>query len=282
MGKEEEAKVGEKRSREDEDREEQEAKVVKGEARTEVETEAADGKKETGGSAEKGSDENQDASEKPSTSLFGGGSSATGGFGGFGGFGSIKAGEGFGGAGSGGGFGGFGGAAASGGGFGGFGGFAKTTSTESGFPSLSKVFGDTNKPVQLSGTTSATAAEDGDEETPDSVPAETKPVIALQEEEVKTGEEDEECIFTTDGALYEFVTQEGSAPSWKERGRGELRVNLGKNGGARLVMRAKGNFRLILNAAMWKGQSFSKMEGGKGLSFPAKNAVAGPVSWPLG
>ena len=31
-----------------------------------------------------------------------------------------------------------------------------------------------------------------------------------------------------------------------------------------MVMRAKGNFRLILNAAMWKGQTFTKMEGGKG------------------
>lgn len=115
-------------------------------------------------------------------------------------------------------------------------------------------------------------------ETPESAPAETKPVIALQEEAVTTGEEDEECIFTTEGALYEFVMEEGKAPSWKERGRGEMRLNLGKAGGARMIMRAKGNYRLILNAAMWKGQTFTKMEGGKGLSFPCKNAVAGPVS----
>ena len=42
-----------------------------------------------------------------------------------------------------------------------------------------------------------------------------------------------------------------------------------------MVMRAKGNFRLILNAAMWKDMKFSKMEGGKGVSFPCKNAVSG-------
>jgi Ran-binding protein 3 len=204
--------------------------------------------------------------EKPSTSsLFGGGASA--GFGGFGGFGASKPGEG------GGGFGGFGG------GGGGFGGFAKSASTEGGFPSLSMVFGDSDKPVQLFGAkpAAATTDENGDDVTPESAPAETKPVISLKEEEVTTGEEDEDCIFTTEGALYEFTTEEGKAPSWKERGRGELRVNLTKTGGARMIMRAKGNYRLILNAAMWKGQTFTKQEGGKGLSFPCKNAVAGEV-----
>ena len=54
-------------------------------------------------------------------------------------------------------------------------------------------------------------------------------------------------------------------------------MNLTKTGGARMIMRAKGNYRLILNAAMWKGQTFTKQEGGKGLSFPCKNAVAGEV-----
>ena len=102
-----------------------------------------------------------------------------------------------------------------------------------------------------------------------------KPVVKLQEEDVKTGEEEEECIFASEGALYEFVTEEGKGSTWKERGRGEMRINLGKNGGARMVMRAKGNFRLILNAAMWKDMKFSKMEGGKGVSFPCKNAVSG-------
>ena len=47
-----------------------------------------------------------------------------------------------------------------------------------------------------------------------------------------------------------------------------------------MVMRAKGNYRLILNAYMWKGQAFTKMEGGKGVTFPCKNAVAGKVRPP--
>lgn len=285
MAEEKEAKVGEKRSRGDDEVEEPETKVVKEEDQKAGGVDDKKGKeKEEVEGANKGSDEDkQKDKDKPPTFSFGGGASTTGGFEGFGGFGSAKPGEGFGRAGSGSVFGGFGGVAssASGGGFSGFGGFANTTSTEGGFPSLSKVFGDTNKPVQLFGKTSSAAAEDGDEETPESVPAETKPVISLQEEAVTTGEEDEECIFTTEGALYEFVTEEGKAPSWKERGRGEMRLNLGKTGGARMIMRAKGNFRLILNAAMWKGQTFTKMEGGKGLTFPCKNAVAGPVSCPL-
>ena len=108
---------------------------------------------------------------------------------------------------TGGGFGGLGG------GGGGFGGFAKAgESTEGGFPALSTVFGDANKPVQLFGK-SRDADDNGDEggdddATPESAPAETKPVITLQQQEVTSGEEDEECIFTTDGALYEFVTED--------------------------------------------------------------------------
>ena len=39
-------------------------------------------------------------------------------------------------------------------------------------------------------------------------------------------------------------------------------------------MRAKGNFRLILNASMFKGQKFAKMEGGKGVTFPCVNAAS--------
>lgn len=40
--------------------------------------------------------------------------------------------------------------------------------------------------------------------------------------------------------------------AWKERGRGDLHVNLNKAGNAaRMVMRAKGHLRLILNAKIF-------------------------------
>jgi Ran-binding protein 3 len=273
-------KVGAKRSRDEEsddaDAKKSEAKVAKEEVPT-VEN-GADEKESTvvkgAADTKPAADEKKEDAKPAAVPLFGSGAATISGFGGFGGFGSAKpAGEGFGGAAPGGGFGGF----SSGGGFGGF---AKAAgSTEGGFPALSSVFGDANKPKQLFGKTTSADDAGGDEDddaAPESTPAETKPVITLQQEDVTTGEEDEDVLFTTDGALYEFVTEEGKAPSWKERGRGEMRLNRGKDGGARMVMRAKGNYRLILNAAMWKGQTFTKMEGGKGLTFPCKNAVNGP------
>ena len=273
-------KVGAKRSRDEEsgdvEAKESEAKVAK---EKEPKVENGAGEKESSvvkGAAETkpAADEKKEDAKPAAVPLFGSGTATISGFGGFGAFGSAKpTGEGFGGAAPGGGFGGF----SSGGGFGGF---AKDAgSNEGGFPALSSVFGDANKPKQLFGkTTSAddAGADDDDDNAPESTPAETKPVITLQQEDVTTGEEDEDVLFTTDGALFEFVTEEGKAPSWKERGRGEMRLNRGKDGGARMVMRAKGNYRLILNAAMWKGQTFTKMEGGKGLTFPCKNAVNGP------
>ena len=48
-------------------------------------------------------------------------------------------------------------------------------------------------------------------------------MITLQQQEVTSGEEDEECIFTTDGALYEFVTEDDRAP----RGRSEEGASYG-------------------------------------------------------
>lgn len=231
------------------------------------------------------SGENKGGETKKEAAFFGS-STAAGGFGGFGGFGANKdstfggSSGGFGGFGSssGGGFGGFGSSSgggfgsSAGGGFGGFGGFASSGSAEGGFPSLSKVFGETNKPVQLFGNSA------GDDDESDSPAGETakefKPIIQLEEQEVKTGEEDETCVYSTEGTLYEYVTAEGAPPAWKERGRGELRMNISEKG-PRMVMRVKGNYRLILNAHMWKGQSFAKMEGGKGVTFPCKNAVSG-------
>ena len=99
----------------------------------------------------------------------------------------------------------------------------------------------------------------------------------MKEIEQQTGEEDEDLMFKTDGALYEYVSTEedGKAPGWRERGRGEFRINsTKKKDNVRMIMRTKGNFRLILNASMFKGQKFAKMEGGKGVTFPCVNAAS--------
>lgn len=43
--------------------------------------------------------------------------------------------------------------------------------------------------------------------------------------------------------------------------------------GARLLMRAAGHFRLILNAALYPGMVVSVMDGGKGVSFACVNTA---------
>jgi len=194
-----------------------------------------------------------------------GGAASTGGFGsaltgaGFSGFGGLKA-------------------ASTGGGFGGFAAAASTTTT-SGFASApsAPVFGGAKAPVALFG---AGKKADGDEEEGEDDPEaelandNIKPVVELEVVETKTGEEDETCAFRTEGALFEYVVDAEKGAQWVERGRGDLRLNEGESG-SRLVMRAKGNYRLMLNAALFKGQKFKLMEGGKGVSFTCKNAVNG-------
>ena len=53
-----------------------------------------------------------------------------------------------------------------------------------------------------------------------------RPAVALAEEPTVTGEEDEQAVFTGDGVLYEF----DDSKQWRERGRGEMKVNVGPSG----------------------------------------------------
>lgn len=46
-----------------------------------------------------------------------------------------------------------------------------------------------------------------------------------------------------------------------------MKVNVGGSGKARLIMRNKGNFRLLLNANIWSGMKVTPMDGGK-VPFP--------------
>ena len=189
-----------------------------------------------------------------------------------GGFGSALSGAGFGG------FGGLKSAAASGGGFGGF--AAAKASSGGGFASAPKVpvFSASSAPVALFGASKKKGSDDeeeGDDDPEREVANDSiKPVVELELVETKTGEEDETCAFRTEGALFEYVTDAEKGTRWVDRGRGDLHLNEGENG-SRIVMRAKGNYRLMLNAALFKGQKFQLMEGGKGVSFSCKNVAAG-------
>ncbi|WVR04829.1 hypothetical protein IAU60_001841 [Kwoniella sp. DSM 27419] len=75
----------------------------------------------------------------------------------------------------------------------------------------------------------------------------TESRVEMHEQEVTTGEEDEETVSQTRSKLY--VSENGA---WKERGVGLLKLNVRRKdrGGARLVMRADGVLRLMLNAKL--------------------------------
>lgn len=92
---------------------------------------------------------------------------------------------------------------------------------------------------------------------------------SLQVVPVETGEENEKLVFAADATLYEYLDG-----SWKERGRGEIKVNASLSGEkARLVMRTKGNFRLILNASLYPDMTLTDMEK-KGITFSCINSAA--------
>jgi hypothetical protein len=81
-------------------------------------------------------------------------------------------------------------------------------------------------------------------------------------------------MFAVDGVLYEYMSADNS---WRERGRGEFRINKDSaTGRCRMVMRQRGAQRLLMNAALYVGMSTTKMPGGKGVTFAVVNAAGGP------
>ncbi|XP_009795552.1 nuclear pore complex protein NUP50A-like [Nicotiana sylvestris] len=90
-----------------------------------------------------------------------------------------------------------------------------------------------------------------------------------EEVSVETGEENEKPVFTADSVLFEFLDG-----GWKERGKGELKVNVSTpgEGKARLVMRTKGNYRLILNASLYPEMKLTNMDK-RGLTFACLNSA---------
>ncbi|KAJ5258751.1 hypothetical protein N7524_010307 [Penicillium chrysogenum] len=82
------------------------------------------------------------------------------------------------------------------------------------------------------------------------------------ENSVETGEENETTEFTAKGKLYGFDDKK-----WKERGAGTFKVNLktesdGKKSG-RIIMRADGALRVMLNSAIWQTMPFGDIKGSR-------------------
>ncbi|KAK9868227.1 hypothetical protein WJX84_008039 [Apatococcus fuscideae] len=133
------------------------------------------------------------------------------------------------------------------------------TNNTSSFPSMQSIFGTSSaaEAPPVFGTSSAS----------------TKPAVELSEADTKNGEEDESNKFHGDGKLYQFVDQQ-----WRERGSGDLRLNVAASGQARLVMRQRGNLKLLLNANLFPEMTHDIMDGGKGAMFQAINYCVGPPS----
>lgn len=142
--------------------------------------------------------------------------------------------------------------------------FSKVAS-EGAFSSASSAFGSSNgSSFQLFNTQSSGIPLS-------SGPPAQPPASAIQFQEgiTQTGEEQEKVVFGGDATLFEFVDN-----VWKERGKGELRVNvpLDRTGKARLLMRSKGNYRLILNAGLFPDMKMTSMES-RGMTFACLNSA---------
>lgn len=105
-----------------------------------------------------------------------------------------------------------------------------------------------------------TAQDDGDEWT-------SKNKLALSEQDLTTGEEDEETIQQVRGKLFVLSSQS----QWKERGTGSLRLNVRRDdgSGARLLMRKEAVFTVILNITLFKGMSCFLAQDPRYLRFSA-------------
>ncbi|KAH8091646.1 hypothetical protein BXZ70DRAFT_473474 [Cristinia sonorae] len=93
------------------------------------------------------------------------------------------------------------------------------------------------------------AGKDADEDDGDE--ATGTPKVELTEQEVVTGEEDEESVYQTRGKLYALSTQN----QWKEKGTGTLKLSVRRvdGSGARLIMRKEAVYTVLLNATLFKG-----------------------------
>lgn len=183
-------------------------------------------------------------------------------------------------AGGSGGFAGFaGGGGAAAGGFGG--GFKKG----GGFGALKT---DPNKPVTLFGGEGAGKSASGTEAAKGAEPGATAAAAAapsppkLEVQPATTGEEGEDTVFKGPGRLFEFVPQgETSNPratGWVERGKGVIHVNVIEGSQARLVMRADGTKRLLLNCKLWPEMLLTAMAGKRGVTFSAQNHTDIPAN----
>ena len=196
------------------------------------------------------------ASGSASTSAFGGGSAS--------GFGKLSGSNGF------------GGGLASTGGFGSFGTGAGLSSFASGKPSAALAGSS-----KSSKTFGAAAADDeaAEDEGQDADESGFKSPLSQESDkqderfyvqDLETGEEGEATEYSCRAKLYNFVANAEGKKEWKERGLGVIRLNVqnatqgddASSPRARLLMRADGSHRVILNTPVTKEIKFGAPKGG--------------------
>ncbi|SMQ51167.1 unnamed protein product [Zymoseptoria tritici ST99CH_1A5] len=236
------------------------------------------------GSGAKSPQSSTEAEPKPSSGGFGG---ALGQKSAFAGAGSTSLNSGFGSASSG--FGRIGSPSAVGFGSGsgtGFGGLSSTIGGGGGLSSFASgksapaPLGGASKPTRAFGAPATEVDDDegsnaGDEEEGIKSPLSTeeeKQDERFYAQSLETGEEDEVTAFSCRAKLYNFTfvgegEKEGKKKEWRERGLGVLRLNVkdagdGEKTKARLLMRADGSHRVVLNTPLTKDIKFGSPNGG--------------------
>ena len=163
-------------------------------------------------------------------------------------------------------------------GFGSLGGGSSLSSFASGKPP--PPLASSSKPTKVFG---ASTAEDEETEEGGDVEAEAESGMKsplsqesdkqderFYEQDLETGEEEEMTEYSCRSKLYNFVTSADGKKEWKERGLGVVRLNVRKPGPeeedaksrARLLMRAEGSHRVILNTPVKKELKFGAPDGG--------------------
>lgn len=84
-----------------------------------------------------------------------------------------------------------------------------------------------------------------DDEAPESPEVEFKPLVHLERVEVRTNEEDEDCLFKIRAKLFRFAKD---AKEWKERGTGDVKFLKHKETGkVRVLMRRDKTLKICAN-----------------------------------
>jgi Ran-binding protein 3 len=158
-----------------------------------------------------------------------------------------------------------------------FGGLPKAGATAFSTPGAAGIQGLSSKPARPFG---AAAVADEDEEASDAEgeeneaaqAAEDKPDNRFWERNLATGEENENCRFMAHAKLYIFSRPTPDVKGeWKERGVGTLKLNVEVPPDdvdqappkARLLMRANGSHRVVLNAPIMKEVKYGDANGKK-------------------